>query len=145
MPKKKTTKKKIAREVTPMQKKAFKEMVGKGRNKGDALRKAGYSEAVATQPQKVTKSKGWQQLMDEHLSDDLLADVHKKGLKDEDANTRHRYLDTAYKVKKKYDQSVELKFKGLDTKELEARAAELIAGVIGDRRGTKEETEGTTG
>ncbi len=42
------------------------------------LLKNGYSKAVANQPHFVTKSKGWQELMEEMLPDSLLSKVHKQ-------------------------------------------------------------------
>ncbi len=132
---------------TVRQKKAFKGMVENGRNKGEALREADYSEAVATHPKRVTESKGWQQLVKEHLSEDKLAKVHDEGLNatmkgKPDFSVRHKYLDTAYKITNKYDNTVKLGFEGVDTEELKERAAELIAGVVGNRSGTKEKGTG---
>lgn len=46
-----------------------------------AMIKAGYSEATAVVPGKVTKSRGFQQLIDEVLSDDKLTEVHDSLLK----------------------------------------------------------------
>lgn len=78
-----------------------------------------------TASSKLTRSKGWNELMEQHLPDADLSKVHKEGLNatktetkligvDEDGkpiykttdvkdfSTRHRYLDTAYKLKSKY-------------------------------------------
>ena len=44
------------------------------------MRDAGYSETVQNSPKKVTETKGWQMLLDEHLPDDLLSKVHRDGL-----------------------------------------------------------------
>lgn len=44
--------------------------------KGSILKKVGYSEAVIKSPQKVTKSKGWNMLMEKYLSEDILAKKH---------------------------------------------------------------------
>lgn len=106
-------KKKKGNKVKPTakQKKAFKEIVENGRNKGEAMIEAGYSENTAVAPTKVTESKGWQQLMDEYIPDELLQKVHKEGLeavkleggkKVADSAIRHKYLDTGYKLKRKY-------------------------------------------
>lgn len=75
----------------------------KGTPIAKAMREAGYSKSTATTTGKITRSNGWKELMDKYISDDLLAKVHNEGLQDKDANTRHKYLETGYKVKQKYD------------------------------------------
>lgn len=99
---------------TENQKAAVKETLenlGKGKkvSMGKILRKHGYSEAVVKNPKIVTESKGWQQLLEETLPDTLLSKIHKQGLKATftdkfnsdapDFATRHKYLDSAYKLK----------------------------------------------
>lgn len=106
---------------TIRQKKAFKEVVNGSTLKG-AMRKAGYSNETSKRTNKLTKTKGWQELMNKHLPDSLLAKVHKEGLSagkkifknnvtsgeieevgvEADYQTRHRYLDSAYKLKGLY-------------------------------------------
>ena len=44
---------------------------------GRILREAGYSEAMAIAPQKVTQSKGFVELLSEYMPDDMVAKVHK--------------------------------------------------------------------
>jgi hypothetical protein len=57
----------------PMHYKVVQNLVENGGNKYKAIRDAGYSEAVATTPQKVTESKGFKQAMQElGLTDTLL-------------------------------------------------------------------------
>lgn len=46
-----------------------------------AMVKAGYSPATARTPQRLTQSRGWQQIMDETLNDDMLSEVHSELLK----------------------------------------------------------------
>lgn len=69
---------------------------------GDILRKSGYSESVATHPKVVTESKGWQELMDLYLPDDLLAQKNLELLKNENWQAVNAGLDKAYKIKGKY-------------------------------------------
>jgi len=88
--------------ATAKQKKAFKEIVENSRNKGEALRMAGYSEATAIKPTQVTNSKGWQELLDEYMPEDELAKLHAEGLRSSELPIRHRYLDTAYKLRGSY-------------------------------------------
>lgn len=101
---------------TTRQKKAFDNMLENGSNKGKALVDAGYSKNTAIAPTKVTESAGWIQLMEEHLADEKLAKVHNEGLeatrksgKEEvpDYAIRHKYLDTAYKIKNKFPKEKE--------------------------------------
>jgi hypothetical protein len=81
-----------------------------------AMRDAGYPEGTAKNPQQLTQSKAWKDLMEEYLPDDLLAKVHVEGLAAmkisssmtepdrivPDFSTRHKYLDSAYKLKGSY-------------------------------------------
>lgn len=63
--------------ATTRQKKAADKLVENGGNVSKAMKDAGYSEATAKTPQKLTNSKGWEELMEEYLPDDKLAEVHK--------------------------------------------------------------------
>lgn len=46
-----------------------------------AMVKAGYSVTTASRPQQLTQTRGWQQIMDEALNDELLSEVHTSLLK----------------------------------------------------------------
>lgn len=80
---------------------------------------AGYSKATAKTPSKLTKSKGWQELMDSYLPDTLLAKKHKEFLTaprhtrmykrgdleyetEETDPAAVKALDMAYKLKRRY-------------------------------------------
>jgi hypothetical protein len=103
------------------------ESIRTGKNKpiGEILREANYSESTSKSPQRVTDSKGWQALMEKYIPDEKLQEVLEEGLRadkvisavivgskaNENTNdfievpdhpTRHKYLDTALKLKKKY-------------------------------------------
>ena len=87
----------------------------------EAMIKAGYKQSYAETSQ-IKQTKGWQKLMEKYLPDAMLARVHQEGLKAErkqfrnnmttgeieevaiepDHPTRHRFLDSAYKLKSKY-------------------------------------------
>lgn len=85
---------------------------------GEVMVEAGYSENTAIAPTKLTKSKGWIELMEKHLPDSLLAKKHLEGLNAvftdkyntdaEDFATRHKYLETAYKIKNKMPKDANL-------------------------------------
>ena len=106
---------------TIKQKKAFDNLVGNGGNVTKAMRDAKYSENTINTPQKLTDSKGWEELVEKNLPDSLLAKTHLEGLKagkkifrnnvstkeieevgfEPDYGVRHKYLETAYKIKHK--------------------------------------------
>lgn len=70
-----------------------------------AMKLAGYAETTTTNPQQITNSKGWKELMEEQIPDDLLAKKHRALLdkKDKegeiDTNAVGKALDMAYKLK----------------------------------------------
>lgn len=126
--------------ATTKQKRAFKEIIENHRNKGAAMVAAGYSKKSAIAPSRnLTNSKGWKELLEIYLPDKDLIKVHKEGLaatkrqgvggmvlnteKGEfghtdievpDYATRHRYLETAYKVKGKVVESAVVENKTLN-------------------------------
>lgn len=100
---------------TKKQRDTFKEVL-KGESISASMRKAGYSKVTSSKPKNVTETQGWKALVEEQLPDKMLLRVHKEGLKagDEliinnkrtgikvpDYAVRHKYLDTAYKIKNK--------------------------------------------
>lgn len=91
--------------ATLKQKKAFKETGVNGGNISKAMKTVGYGK---TKSDKLTSSRGWLELMDQYLPDKDLAKVHKEGLEATDPkgkvdySTRHKYLDSGYKLKGKY-------------------------------------------
>lgn len=65
--------------------KTAKLLVEKGRKSvSGAMREAGYSDNTAKVPGKVTKTKSWQELMDQYLPQDLVAQKHAELLDAED-------------------------------------------------------------
>jgi hypothetical protein len=91
------------------------EVLPEANSVGEAMVKAGYSKASAKNPKLVLGTQNWQDLLEQYLPDNLLATVHLEGLQATklhtshtepdkevpDYATRHKYLDTAYKVKNK--------------------------------------------
>ena len=118
--------------ATRKQKAVAKDLVvNGGKSVSKAMIEAGYSPATANTPQKLTESKGWEELMEEYLPDELLQRVHLEGLEatkiisanitygeaDEKTNdfidvpdypTRKQYLELGYKIKNKIKDKVEL-------------------------------------
>ena len=73
-----------------------------GKPIGEAMREAGYSESTSKTPKRLTERLGWKELMDRHLPDDLLAQVHSELLHNEDWRAREAGLDKAYRLKARY-------------------------------------------
>lgn len=104
--------------MTIKQRIAAKELVENGGSVASALRKAGYSEAIVKNPQKVTQSLGFTEVLETMgISEARLAQVLKEGLsatklvatgKDgvddsflniqPDFAVRHRYLETGLRL-----------------------------------------------
>jgi len=116
---------------------------------------AGYSPSYARSGH-LTSTAEWLKQMNLALPDDLLLKVHKEGLKSKtvlyatndgvisdtkeipDRTNRHRYLESAYKLKKRYEETINLngKFTGISDAEIEGRIAGIISGIIGSIAGT---------
>jgi hypothetical protein len=76
---KKNNDKKKTRPLSLRARKALKLMVEKGRSQRSALREAGYSDAVANQPGKVTSQKGFIEALEKvGLTDTYLAKGYKE-------------------------------------------------------------------
>ena len=106
--------------ATKLQKKAFKIVMKEDEPTSVAMVKAGYAPLTAKDPWKLTRSRGWAELTDKHLPDKLLIQVHREGLaateirnklledgriapaEVPDYEIRHKYLDSAYKIKGSY-------------------------------------------
>ena len=61
---------------TIRQKKAFKRTLENGGVVSTAMLESDYSPAMAKNPQKLTTSKGWLELVEHHLGDSVLAEKH---------------------------------------------------------------------
>lgn len=87
--------------ATYKQKIVASKLAENGGNIGRAMIAAGYSKATAKTPQKLTRSKGWQQLVDKFLPDAKLLKVHSELLENKDWRARDAGLDKAYRLKGK--------------------------------------------
>lgn len=104
-----------------------------------AMRESGYSKNVAAKPNKVTKSAGWQTLLDKYLPEDFLEKKHRELLnktvvhagfdkeaghfvieksKEMDVQAVKAGLDMAYKLRGKYKETLDVNHKGLSLKDL---------------------------
>ena len=90
---------------TIKQKRAMDNLVGNGGNITKAMRDAGYTEATANTPQKLTESKGFQHLMesqgltDEFVVKALVEDIEDKGQLEAKVRNRTPELTLAAKMK----------------------------------------------
>lgn len=74
-----------------------------------AMKEAGYAQGYAKNPKELTETKSWAVLLKEFLPDNLLTRVALEGLeattepggKLPDYTVRHKYLETALKMKNK--------------------------------------------
>lgn len=113
----KQPKKKQKRKPTVRMIKTAEIMVENGGNASQAMLKAGYSAALASNPQKLTRSETFQALMDKvGVTDDRLAEVLNDGLRAsktviigsgedafadqvDDHAVRHKFLETGLRLK----------------------------------------------
>lgn len=117
------TESKKRKKPTFRQKNAFQKIVENGGNVSKGMLDAGYSEATAKTPTKLTESKGWNTLTEKYLPDEDLAKIHKELLNKKetyikknnktgkieiiktgeiDSQAVRAGLDMAYKLKGKY-------------------------------------------
>lgn len=100
---------------TIKQKMAFKKVLA-GTTLTKAMKEAKYSTTTSNTTGKLTRSKGWKELIDRHLSDSLLIKKHRELLDKREANGEidvqavTKGLDMAYKLKGSYapEKSVSL-------------------------------------
>lgn len=88
--------------VTIKQKKAFKAAMENGGNITQAMRAAGYRKSTTNNPDILTRSDGWAELVEEHLPDSALAKRHREVLDGPDVTGVTKALDMAYKLKGAY-------------------------------------------
>jgi len=71
-----------------------------------AMREVGYDENTARNPSDLTESKGFQELMGDRLSDEVLVEAHLSLLQNKYWEAKARGLDMAYKVRGKYQSTI---------------------------------------
>ena len=87
--------------ATIRQKRIFKKVLENGGIVSKAA-KGIYSDAMAKNPQKITNSKGFQELFNEVVTDRKLRNKHNSLLEDNKSEIQIKALDLAYKVKGHY-------------------------------------------
>ena len=94
----------MARSLTKKEKGFVKDDLETGNGVESALKNydtEDYSTAGAIASENLKKPK-IQMALQEAFPDEELYELHREGLHDEDLSIRHRYLDTAYKLKGSY-------------------------------------------
>jgi len=87
-------------------------------NMGKVMIEAGYSEKTAKAPTKLTKSKGWQELLAQIDDEQLLKKLRKIALDDKDKRACLSAIDTLLKLKDRYPAGkLNLKHQDSDYKE----------------------------
>ncbi len=76
-----------------------------GKSVSQAMRESGYSASTSKNPQQLTRSKGWLELMEIYVSEEKLMKVHSELLKDDNWRARAYALDKAYKLLGKYKET----------------------------------------
>jgi len=84
--------------ATNKQKNAVENLVGNGGNVTKAMRDAEYSENTLNTPQKLTESKGYEELMEEYLPDNMLLRALHEDI-DVKKQNRKAELELAFKIK----------------------------------------------
>jgi len=109
--------------ATLRQKRAIQKTVENGGNITQAMKDVGYKKSTINNPSNLTRSDGFKELLDEFLPELNLMKVHKEGLEANktisavvgtdatgktmdfidvpDHPTRHKFLETAYKLRKR--------------------------------------------
>lgn len=72
------------------------------KTQGQILSESGYAPAIVKNPHIITESKGFKELMEEHLPDNKLIKKHEQLLHDEESTIQIKALDMAYKLKGSY-------------------------------------------
>jgi len=86
----------------------LKEMVeGGGKTLTKAGKKLGYSDAYLKSG-KLTKTKAWNELLEDQIPDTALVKVHKGLLAHKDWRARDAGLEKGYKIKKRYSNDLQV-------------------------------------
>lgn len=90
--------------ATLKQKIAFKKIAENHGNISKSMLQVGYSPNTARKPQNLTRSKGWEELMEKYLPDSELAKKHKELLEKREINLIRKKADTGEEIYEVLDQ-----------------------------------------
>ena len=114
--------------ATVRQKLAASKMVENGGNMGQAMLAAGYSEAMAKNPYKLTQSKGWQEMVNEIIPDYLVLQKLAENMYAESITASNQAIHIILKIKGKYAPeklSFSDPYDDMSDEELNRRLAEI--------------------
>jgi len=97
--------------ATLRQKKAIDNVVENGGNVTKAMRDAGYAETTVNNPDNLTKSDAWLELMEAYLPDDMLLGALSDDIEKKEGN-RKAELELAFKLRGKMVEKTEGKIEG---------------------------------
>ena len=92
--------------ATLRQKKAIDNVVENGGNVTKAMRDAGYAETTVNNPDNLTKSDAWLELMEAYLPDDMLLGALSDDIEKKEGN-RKAELELAFKLRGKMVEKTE--------------------------------------
>ena len=121
--------------ATRKQKLAVDNLVGNGGNVTKAMRDAGYSEATANTPSKLTSSRAFADLLEAYLPDDMLLralsdDVELK------VGNRKGELELAFKIKGRMTEKVDVTTKGESLNNFNDEEKKALLALLNDKTGT---------
>ena len=88
--------------ATNKQIEAIKEITEKHRSVSGAMKEVGYSKNTYTKPKNLTESKAYKEIFGNVVTENELAEIHKKHLYSENELASLNALDKAYKVNGAY-------------------------------------------
>lgn len=103
--------------ATRKQKAAAAKIMENAGNVSKTMREVGYSENTAKNPNELTDSKGWKELMKEWLPDDMVLQRHEQIIQEGEDKDAVKGIDMAYKLKGAYapEKHVNLNLDGTPT------------------------------
>ena len=90
------------------QKKLLKKVIENNGNISKSMREVGYSPETARNPQQVTNSKGWKELLEEYLPDDYILNAIQEDIDNAEKGSRTPILTLATKLKGKLIDKAEV-------------------------------------
>lgn len=86
---------------------------------GKALRQAGYSEATANNPGKVTNTKGWRELLNSIPEEEILNKLKENATQKRSLNASNTAIDIFFRLKGKFQKERENEEEILPLEELQ--------------------------
>ena len=101
---------------TIKQKRAFKKIVENHGSVSGVMLEVGYDPTTAKNPKNLTDSKGWHELLEEYIPDELLTKKHLQLLNDDSYKAVSIGVDMGYKLKGRYAPTKNVNFNVVEDK-----------------------------